>query len=96
MLQHFIDSNSPLQESTLEIPANSPETLSSTASSLNAFPETQIFRINYFHDRQLLRFGRHFEQVCFERESREDFAKRAIQSLRIWAKIGRVIFIGRE
>ena len=93
MLQHFIDSNSPLQESryTLEILANLPETLSSTASSLNAFPETQIFRI-FMTDS----FGRHFEQVCFERDSREDFAKRAIQSFLIWAKTGRVIFIGRE
>ena len=52
--------------------------------------------LSYFHDRQLLRFGRHFEQVCFERDSREDFAKRAIQSFLIWAKIRRVIFIGRE
>ena len=51
--------------------------------------------LSYFHDRQLLRFGRHFEQVCFK-DSREEFAKRAIQSFLIWANTGRVIFIGRE
>lgn len=70
------------------------ETLSSTTFSLSAFLETQIFLI--FMTDSFFSFNRrHLKQVCFERNSREEFTKRAIQSF-MWGKISRLIFIGLE
>ena len=43
--------------------------------SLNAFLGTQ--NLSYFHDRQLLHFRPHFEQVSFAKDSRGEFAKSA-------------------
>ena len=48
--------------------------------------------LSYFHDRQLLCLRRHFEQVCFARDSREEFAKGTLSAFPYMGKNCKVIF----
>ena len=54
--------------------------------------EQEFFDLKYFHDRQLLCLRRYFEQVCFARDSREEFAKGALSEFPYMGKNWKMIF----